>query len=73
MWNTNEIIDLIDTKHFTQLKEIIKDKNSADIAELMDVLDVINAVIVFRLLPKETAVEVFSLFSEKNNRHSYLI
>lgn len=68
MWNTNEIIDLIDTKHFTQLKEIIKDKNSADIAELMDELDVINAVIVFRLLPKETAVEVFSLFSEKKQQ-----
>ncbi|SFH52144.1 magnesium transporter MgtE N-terminal domain-containing protein [Pisciglobus halotolerans] len=68
MWNTNEIIDLIDTKHFTQLKEIIKDKNPADIAELMDELDVINAVIVFRLLPKEIAVEVFSLFSEKKQQ-----
>lgn len=51
---------LIKLKKFTNLRKIILDMNTVDIAELIDRATPSEAIIIFRLLPKEDAAEVFS-------------
>ncbi len=51
--------DLIESKKFTELSEMLKVSNSADIAAMLDELSVENMLIVFRLLSKSSAAEVF--------------
>ncbi|MGC8764475.1 MAG: magnesium transporter [Brevinematia bacterium] len=62
-----EIIELIEEKQWRMLKEVISDWPPQDIASLIISLDEKEAFIIFRLLPKTTASEVFSeLDSEKH-------
>lgn len=51
--------ELIESKKFTELSEMLKVSNSADIAAMLDELSVENMLIVFRLLSKSSAAEVF--------------
>ena len=56
-----EIKYLVENKRFTELKNKLKDMNSADISEILDELDDVESVIiVFRLLDKEKAGITFS-------------
>ena len=56
-----EIKYLIENKRFTELKNKLRDMNSADISEILDELDDVESVIiVFRLLDKEKAGITFS-------------
>lgn len=59
-----EILSLAKEKHFKTIREKLLDFNYADIGEILEeVLEEIGiteTVIIFRLLPKDTAVEVFS-------------
>ncbi len=56
----NKILDLIEQKDFMLLKEELTKVRSIDIAEAFDDLDKKNTVILFRLLQKDKAAEVFS-------------
>jgi len=59
----NNILELIERgKFFDARNEIIK-MNVVDIAQLLEQLDEDNALMVFRLLPKDIAAEVFSYMS----------
>ncbi len=55
----NEIFDLIENKKFQMLKQILSELNPADIAIILEEVDEKNLAIVFRILPKELASEVF--------------
>ena len=55
-----EIIDNIENKKFTSLKPILKEMDPIDIAELINDIDDEKDIIVFRLLPKDLASEVFA-------------
>lgn len=55
----NEIIELITNKQYTKLKEILSEMEPADIAYLFDDLPEQYMPLLFRLLPKEPAAEVF--------------
>lgn len=65
------IIDLLKNKDYKTLKVILSDENPADIAELLDELPKEDAVISFRLLPKELATDVFSHL-EGDNREALI-
>ena len=54
-----KIIELADTKQYTKLKEILSDTDPADIAALFDDLPERYMPLLFRLIPKEPAAEVF--------------
>lgn len=54
---------LIDEKKYSLLKSELKDAQSADIAEFLDSLDEKQGLLIFRLLPKEMAADVFSYLS----------
>ena len=67
-----EIKYLIENKRFTELKNKLKDMNSADISEILDELeDVESVIIVFRLLSKEQAGITFS-FMESDMREKLI-
>jgi magnesium transporter len=52
-------LELISQRRFSALKEYVSEKEPADIAEIFEELEPEQAVILFRLLPKETAAEAF--------------
>ncbi|MBR0134727.1 MAG: magnesium transporter [Clostridia bacterium] len=57
----HEILNLVESHSFSELRNVLVDMNPADIAEQMAEIDDDKAlVVVFRLLPKEQAAEVFS-------------
>ena len=57
----HEILSLVEARSFGELRKVLVDMNPADIAEqIAEIEDDKTLVIVFRLLPKEQAAEVFS-------------
>lgn len=54
-----EIIDNIENKKFSSLKPLLAEMEPADIAELMNDIDKEKVIVIFRLLPKDLASEVF--------------
>ncbi len=54
-----EIIDLIDYKKINKLRKKLEEINSADFPALFEELNEEDIVIVYRLLPKDKAAEVF--------------
>lgn len=68
------LIELVKARAYKKLKAEIIDLQEADIAELLDELDIREALIVYRLLPKEMAADVFSFLDiEKQTEISGLI
>lgn len=55
-----KLLQMVEERQFKALKAEIVDLQEADIAELLDELDIREALIVFRLLPKEIGAEVFA-------------
>jgi len=56
----DEICELLDNRKFNTLRDIITQMNEVDIAELIDEATPEQAVIIFRLLPKQLAAEAFA-------------
>ena len=54
-----EIIDEIENKKFAMLKPILSEMAPVDIAEILNEIDEEKVCLVFRLLPKDLASEVF--------------
>ncbi len=54
-----ELIGLIESKKFQELKRILSEINPADIALFLEELEEKDLPVVFRILPKELAAEVF--------------
>ena len=55
-----KIEDLIKNKRINELHELIEDINSADFPALFEEIDEESITIIYRLLPKEKAAEVFA-------------
>ncbi len=58
-----EMLEMINKKQYPKLKKELSDMNEVDIAELLDPLDQNTTLLIFRMLPKDLAVEVFAHFS----------
>lgn len=70
----NNLIELVKNRDYKELKDAIINLQEADIAELLDELDIREALMVYRLLPKEMAADVFSFLDvEKQAKLSSLI
>jgi magnesium transporter len=57
------LIELIEQNKFAQVKNTIVQMNEVDIASFLEELERPKLLMVFRLLPKEIAADVFSYFS----------
>ncbi len=54
-----QAIDLLENKRFSELRSLLEEQNPADINDIIDELSDEKSVLVYRLLPKELAAEVF--------------
>ena len=59
MENTKTLLSLLENKNYQQLRELLVETPPADIAILFDDLPSGTLPLLFRLLPKEQAAEVF--------------
>lgn len=66
--NNEEILELIQQKEYIKLKKELADMNEVDVAEILDPLDPNTTLLIFRMLPKDLAVEVFAHFSIDQQR-----
>ena len=61
--NELEIIQLIEEKRYKELKVALSEMNEVDIADILNDLDYNTTLLIFRMLPKDLAVDVFAHFS----------
>ncbi|SHI68648.1 magnesium transporter [Geosporobacter subterraneus DSM 17957] len=59
------VMELMQEKRFGDARREVMDLNVVDIAELLEEFDKNQALILFRMLPKDTAVEVFAYLSNE--------
>ena len=65
----HEILSLVEERSFGELRRVLVEMNPADIAEQMaEIPDDKSLVVVFRLLPKEQAAEVFSYLESEDQQ-----
>ncbi len=69
----NLIKDYIEVKDYSAIKKELEDMQPADIAELLEELDTKNSLLVFRMLHKDAAVEVFAHLSVKQQTNFSLM
>lgn len=55
-----ELLELLDTKQYTKLRQYLAELNPADIAALMEEMDEASTLKTFRILPKDAAADAFS-------------
>ena len=58
-YELEQLMELVQTKQFRKLRSILMEMNEVDVAEFLDELGPEETILVFRLLPKEQAAEVF--------------
>ena len=63
------MLKLAEEKQYRRLKELLAEMNEVDIAAFIDELDSEKAVVVFRILPKELAADVFACLSVEKQQH----
>lgn len=66
-----QMTDLLESRRYLDLRELFSDINCADIAQLLEELPKEKLPLVFRILPKEDAAQVFAYF--ESDTQEYLI
>lgn len=64
-----KLLRLAEEKKYRQLKEALLEINEVDIASFMEELDSEKTVIVFRMLPKALATDVFAELPAESQSH----
>ena len=67
-YDLDQLLELVRTKQFRRLRELLDDMNEVDIAEFLDELGPEETILVFRLLPKEVAAEVFTELEDSDDQ-----
>lgn len=60
--------ELIKNKHLKEAKALIENLNEVDVAFLIDELDPTTGTVVFRMLPKDIAADVFANFDSEQQQ-----
>lgn len=68
-FNMEELLGLVDSRQFRKLKDILMELNEVDIAAFIEELDSEKTVVVFRMLPKELASDVFACLEVEKQEH----
>lgn len=63
-----ELRELLNTKQYTRLRQILMELNVADIAAIMEEMEETQMLKIFRILPKNLAAEVFSYMEVENQQ-----
>ena len=65
----SELFDLVESKKFRILKDELSAMNEFDVGEFLEELDPEKKVVVFRMLPKELATDVFACLEVDTQQH----
>nr|WP_308628273.1 magnesium transporter [uncultured Eisenbergiella sp.] len=68
MEESKVIRELLDSKQYTRLRQMLSEFNDADIAVLLEELEEQDMLKVFRILPKDLAADVFSYMDVDNQQ-----
>jgi magnesium transporter len=68
-YNMEELMGLADSRQFRKLKDMLMEFNEVDIAAFIEALDSEKTVVVFRMLPKEMASDVFACLEVDKQEH----
>jgi magnesium transporter len=71
-YDLNQLRELVEQKKFRRLKDLLSDMNEVDIAEFLDTLEGEQQAVVFRLLPKELAAEVFTYLEDSEDQEKLI-
>ncbi len=63
-----ELLEFLNSKQYTRLRQYLAEFNEADIAGLMEELEEEEMLKVFRILPKDLAADVFSYLDVENQQ-----
>ena len=69
MFDRDELFDLLERRQFRKLREMMEEMNAVDIAEFIEELESEKKVLVYRMLPKELAADVFSFLEVDDQEH----
>ena len=67
--NLEEWMDLVEARQFRKLRDILVEMNAADVAEFIQELDLDKMVLIYRMLPKGMAADVFSFLEVDEQEH----
>lgn len=68
MEKKEQILQLIEQKHFSEARMLLEDEHPADIAQMLDEMNAAQGCRTFRLLPKSLAADVFSYLDSDNQQ-----
>lgn len=68
-YNIEELLQYVEEHRFRSLRAHLAEMNEADIAEFMEELDDNRKVLIFRMLPKELATDVFACLEPDIQEH----
>lgn len=66
------LLDLTAQKKYRQLKELLSEMNEVDIAEFMGEVEPEQLVVVFRLLPRDMAADVFTYLEDSEDQEKLM-
>jgi magnesium transporter len=68
----DQLVELVEKKQFRRLKDLLSQMNEVDIAEFLDELKPDQQAVIFRLLPKELAAEVFTYLDDSEDQEKLI-
>ena len=68
-YDREELTELLEDRQFRKLRETMSEMNEVDIAEFIEELEPEKKVLVYRMLPKELAADVFSFLEVDDQEH----
>ena len=68
-YDREELNELLEGRQFRKLRETMSEMNEVDIAEFNEELEAEKKVLVYRMLPKELAADVFSFLEVDDQEH----
>ena len=71
-YDLDYLMDLVTRRQYRSLREALTQMNEVDIAEFLDELDVEQEILVFRLLPKDVAAEVFTYLENADDQEKLI-
>ena len=71
-YNLDQLLELVEKKQFRRLKDLLSDMNEVDLAEFLDELEPDQQAVVFRLLPKDMAAEVFTYLEDSEDQEKLI-
>lgn len=71
-YDLEQLLELVNQKKYRQLKELLSEMNEVDIAEFMGEVEPEQLVVVFRLLPRDMAADVFTYLEDSEDQEKLM-